>query len=272
MAIDNSFMIKKLEHFDSIYVLYSAYTHCPFIECDEETADDQVYCFTTKEMTNTFAHPYQLEKILLQAVQVPQKMMKSFFQNLYLYGVNAIMIQDEGAPVRVQLSQIAEKPDLEAMKNDKIPRANPELQLTGLYFMQDLMRPVERTQEEKRHLHDLEADMAHYLLNSRFIVTADVTKINGKITKENIHSAGVPLVKTKSGHVYQPIYTDFVELQKFNHKNKGMKLEMITVTYDKLKDFITPQSEGFVFNPAGFNLVLNRDQLDAMQRRYAEEV
>ncbi len=270
MTIDNSFMIKKLKQFDEIYVLYSSFTHLPFIECDDETMDDQIYCFTTKEMTNTFAHPYILEKILLQAVQVPQKMMDQFFKSLYLYGVNAVMIQDEGAPVRVQLSQIEEKPDLEALKNSKIPQANPELQLTAIYFMQDLMRPVKRDTEEKRHLHDLEADMAHYLLNSRFIITADVSKLDGRITKENVDKAGVPLVKTKNGHVYQPVYTDFAELQRFNHNHQGLKLQMLPVTYDRLEGFLTSQAEGFVFNPAGFNLILNRDQLKNMQKNYGE--
>lgn len=271
MAIDNSFMIKKMEQFTSIYVLYSAYTHLPFVECDEETFDDQVYCFTTKEMTNTFAHPYILEKILLQAVEVPQAMMKRFFRSLYLYGVNAIMIQDEGAPVRVQLDQIAEKPDLDALQNEKIPKANPELQLTAIYFMQDLMRPVERNMEEKKHLHDLEEEMAHNLLRSRFIITADVSRLDGPITKENISKAGVPLIKTKNGHVYQPVYTDFGEVQKFNHNNKGLKLQMLPVTYDKLSAFLVGQAEGFAFNPGGFNLVLNRDQLKNMQLRYGEQ-
>ena len=43
MTVDNSFLIKKFEKYESIYVLFSQMTKLPFVECDEETYDDQVY-------------------------------------------------------------------------------------------------------------------------------------------------------------------------------------------------------------------------------------
>lgn len=271
MAIDNSFILKKFSTFDEIYVLYSGVTHLPFIECDEETFDDQVYIFTTAEMAKEFAHPFTLDKILLQAVQIPKQMIGSFMKSLYLYDVNAVMIQDKGAPVRVQLEQLAEKPDLEPMINDRIPRANPALQLTAIYFMQELMRPVARNPEERKHLRSLEEEMAHNLLRSRFIVTFDVTGIKGKWNPaDKSQKVRVPLVKTKGGKMYQPVYTDTGEMQRFNRRNKGMKLEMTAVPYEKLTDFLVKESGGFVFNPSGFNLVLTSEQVKNMSKVYGD--
>lgn len=271
--IDKSFMLKKIEKNESIYVLYSALTHCPFVECDPETFDDQVYIFTTKEMTQAFAHPYTLDKYLMQAVKVDKGMIMPFLRTLYLYGVNAVMYQEEGAPIRIQLSDLVEKPDIDALRNDKIPRANPELQLTALYFMQELTRPIEHNQEEKKHLHDLEEEMAHNLFRSRFIISFDVSEIEGKWdpTDKN-QKVKVPLVKTKAGKTFQPIYTDFGEVQKFNQRNKGVKLELTPITYDRIPGFLVKESEGFVFNPAGFNLVLTGDQIRQMAERYGEKI
>ncbi len=271
MATDSSSIIEELEKCEEIFILYSGFTHLPFIECDDETFDDQVYIFTTQEMTQRFAHPYTLDKILLQAVNIKQKMIHGFLQSLFLYGVNAVMVQMEGAPIRVQLADVMEKPDLEKLANETLPRANPNLQLTAIYFMQELMRPVERNNKEKKHLHELEADMAHYLLSSNFIVTFDVSEIEGRWNpKDPNQKLKVPLVKTKSGKSYQPVYTDLGELQRFNAKNTGVRLEMTAVPYEKLTSFLVEQSEGFVFNPAGFNLILTRAQLEQMQKRYTE--
>ncbi len=272
MAIDNSFLIKKIESYESVCVLFSAYTHLPFIECDDETFDDQIYMFTTKEMAQTFMHKYVLEKFALQIAILPGKAVRNFLGSLHLLGVNAVIFQDQGAPIRLQLDKLVPKPDLEKMAEAKVPQANPTLQLTGLYFMQELSRPVERNNEEKKHLHDLEEEMAHNLLQAKLILTFDVSNIKGKWNpKDPSQKVKIPLVKTPNGKTYQPVYTEVGELQRFNAKNKGMKLEMMTVPYDKLASFLVKDSEGFVFNPAGFNLILSKEQLAQMQKRYGQE-
>nr|WP_027871446.1 SseB family protein [[Eubacterium] cellulosolvens] len=271
MAVDSNVVIEKINNFEQMFVLFSTFTHHPFIVCDEETFDDQIYVFTSEEMMQAFAKRFTADKYHLRGVEVKKEMIPSFFKSLYLLGVNAVMVQDEGAPVRVQLSELAEKPDVSALKRSLIPQANPELQLTGLYFMQELMRPLDRNIEEKKRLQSLEEDMAHYLLNSRFVVTFDVTAVQGRWdpTKSD-ENVKVPLVKTKRGDIYQPIYTDFGEMQSFNRFNKDVRLEMTAVPYERLSDFLVNDSRGFVFNPGGFNLILTREQIAEMLERYGE--
>ena len=58
MTIDNRFLIKKFESFENIFVLFSQTTKLPFVECDEESFDDQVYVFTDEERTKEFARKY----------------------------------------------------------------------------------------------------------------------------------------------------------------------------------------------------------------------
>src|SRR5699024_2306140 len=136
MTVDNRFLIKKFEHFEHIFVLFSQTTRLPFIECDEETFDDQVYVFTDEERIKEAGQKYLKEKIALMAVKIPQAHIKAFLSGLYSVGVNALMVQDEGAPVRVELEQLVPKPDLEEANKGPVPKLNPELQLTALYFLQ----------------------------------------------------------------------------------------------------------------------------------------
>ena len=134
MTVDNRFLIKKFEHFEHIFVLFSQTTRLPFIECDEETFDDQVYVFTDEERIKEAGQKYLKEKIALMAVKIPQAHIKAFLSGLYSVGVNALMVQDEGAPVRVELEQLVPKPDLEEANKGPVPKLNPELQLTRPVF------------------------------------------------------------------------------------------------------------------------------------------
>lgn len=270
MTVDNSFLIKKFQKFENIFVLYSQTTKQPYVECDEETYDDQVYVFTDETRVQEFARKYTSEKILLAAAKIPNGQIKGFLSSLYAIGVNALIVQDEGAPVRVELEQLMPRPDMEAMRNDKLPRLNPELQLTAIYFLQELRRPVERDLAARNRLRTLEEEMAANLMRSRFIIVLDVEEdTKGGKTDGKNRKAKVPYVKTKNGDVFQPCYTDFGEFQKFNARNKNMKLKLAAVSYDDLPKYLVGPAKGFVFNPAGFNLILTREQMEQMKKSYS---
>ena len=270
MTVDNSFLIKKFQKFENIFVLFSQTTKLPFVECDEETFDDQVYVFTDETRVQDFARKYTNEKLLLAAAKIPNAQFKGFLTSLYAIGVNALMVQDEGAPVRVELEQLAPKPDLEAMKAEPVPKLNPELQLTALYFLQELRRPVERTPEEKKQLRALEEEMAVNLMKSRFIVAVDVTDVEGEWNpKDRNQKVKIPFVKNKEGNIFQPCYSDLGEFKKFNARNKNAKFRLMAVPYEDLPKYLIRDSKGYVFNPAGFNLTLTREQLEQMKKNYA---
>ena len=198
MTVDNRFLIKKFEQYEFIYVLFSQMTKLPYVECDEETFDDQVYIFTEEVRTQEFAKRYTEDKILLAAAKIPQAQIKSFLASLYAIGVNALMVQDEGAPVRIELEQLMPKPDIEALCNDKIPKMNPQVQLTALYFLQELRRPVERSVEDKKRLRSLEEEMAANLMRSRFIMAVDLSEVKGEWNPaDRNQKVKIPYVKNK---------------------------------------------------------------------------
>ena len=271
MTIDTSFIRKRVEKFEHLYVLFSPYTHLPYIECDDETFDDQIFIFTKEENTQTFAKAYSGRKIQLQALKIPQKMFPSFFTSLHQYGVTAVMLQEEGAPVRVPLLALAEKPDLEKLRNDKVPMANPELQLTGIYFMQELRRQIERDQDEKKHLKELEEEMVHNLFRSRYIVAFDVSQVKGKWNPADRNSkAKQTMLRLKNGQILLPVFSDIGEFRRFaaNQKMPQTKMRLVPVPFDKLNAFMPKDAVGMAVNPAGFNLLLLSAQIERLKKLY----
>ena len=69
----------------------------------------------------------------------------------------------------------------------------------------------------------------------------------------------VPYVKNQNGDVFQPVFTDVMELEKFT---KGQKLRIAKVPFAKLPELLIDKAMAYAVNPLGFNLVLNREQLN----------
>ena len=55
MAIDYTLTVKKIHSLEKIYVLFSASTRMPFVECDPEEFDDQIYIFANEELATAAA-------------------------------------------------------------------------------------------------------------------------------------------------------------------------------------------------------------------------
>lgn len=274
MAIDNSFMKKRLEKLEHLFILFSGVTHLPFVECDESTYDDQIYVFATEELVKEFANSSTGRKYPLQAIRISTNMFQNFFSSLYQYGVNAIVFKEEGAPVRIPLADLAEPAKQDEKMAEKLPVFNPELQLTAMYFMQELRRPVkERDPEEKEQLRTMEEEMAHNLFKSRFIVTYDTSQVKGKVDPRSLKGKiGIPQIKTKDGRAFQPVFTDPGEFRRFMARTKDKRsMRLVPVPYQELPKFLAKDSEGFAFNPAGFDLVLTRAQMERLNKLYGDK-
>ncbi len=272
MAISN-FFLKKFQKLDNLYVLFCQTTRIPYIECDEETFDDQVFVFTREERAKEILKQYLEEKqLVLGSAKLPKAQILPFLGSLYAYGVNAVLLEEDAAePVRIRLEQLAKKPDIEAMKNDKVPRLNPDVQLTCAYFLQEARRKVkERSKEEMKRLHDMEEEMAVNLFRSRFIFPVDLSATGGKPDPANPNYK-IPFLKMNNGDTYVPCFSDLTEYQKFSLQNKQigkeLKLSLVPVPYDALAG-LYKDGKGVVLNPAGINLIMTRELLQKLKENY----
>lgn len=265
MAIDNTFMIKKLQKLEILLVAFSQATRMPYVECDEETFDDQVHLFCTEEKLQEFIGECREKKIFLVGVKLPQTQAKGFYHTLFAMGVNAVMFHEDGTAGRIQLADLIQTPDVEKMMNEKIPVINPALQLTAIYFIQELRRPVKH---DMQALHDMEEEMIVNFVKSRFIMGLEMEQPQ-EGGENQAPRMKIPYVKDKDGNIFQPIFSDFTEFQK-HYKQKARTMRMAPVSIAQLPGYLVKESKGFVINPAGFNLQLSREQIDVIIKAFIE--
>ena len=214
MPVDNTFLIRRFEKFEFVYVLFSRVTSLPYVECDEDTFDDQIFIFTDEQRVKDKIDMYAKDQIMLMPVKVTGPQLKPFLSGLFAIGINYLVVEDEGAPIRIELEKAAQKPDIEKMKKEQIPGVNPELQLSSIYLLQESARRIERTAEEKKALHDLEEEMAANLIRSKLILADDISDIRGPVNAaamknpNNLKKIKIPMVKSQNDDLFRPVYTD----------------------------------------------------------------
>lgn len=235
-------VLVKLRNAEAIYVLTSDFTRMPFVECDEETFDDEVFLYFEEEDAKREAQRRIQNGEMMHIVKVMNQFLLSFYTGLYPMGVNCLVTDKRlDSEKAVQLEHLVVRRKDAAEQEGKTVVENAELHLTALYFVQKL-----RSQKEPKMTEELqelnEEMMAHYI-RGRYIVA---------LTENN----AVPILKQKDGRVLQPIFTDIQEFMKFQSVNKEEKFKTAVVEVDKISELAAKEAFGITVNPFGVNLVL----------------
>ena len=234
--------LNKLRTAEAIYVLMSSCTRMPYVMCDPETFDDEILLYYTEEEAKTEAVKLQNEGNPMQLVKVDESARLPFFTGLFPMGVNCIMVnrglEDE---IAIQLNELITRPKDEELPEGKVRVENPELVLTAAYFMQQMRKP--KKPEMTDELKEMNEEMLAHYQEGRYIVTVQEDK-------------GIPVLRQKDGTVYQPIFTDVQEVQKFQNLNKGITLKTAVVEGTRIPEILSPEATGVAVNPFGINIQL----------------
>jgi hypothetical protein len=254
-------IVKKIQGLDEMYVLFGRGTRMPFLICAPDTYEDQVWIFKTQEAAEAEATKRQDEnKDLLTVMKIEKRQMLGFFGSLYLLGVNEIVFTAEEVS-KIALEKLVVRPDFEKLFQGQAVLVNPVMQMSGLYFMQEVHRQV--PQKEKARLAELEEEMVANLVRSSFLMALDVKKVEGEEGKQQIQ---LPCVKNQDGMMFQPIFTDFQEFQKFNREGK---FRATKVEFTKIESMLAKEMQGIVVNPQGMNAVIKKEMIPTMIKRFA---
>ena len=248
MGISKEQAVKELQNREFVFVAYSQVTRLPYVTCDEETFNDQAWVFSTEEGIKEYGKKRLEDKVLLMGMRYEKKDYPRFYGTLYAIGVNTVIWVDGEEQCEVDLENIA-KQDLSKLPPEKRPLLNPALQLSGIYFMQELRRPVKN--EERRNMRELEEEFVADLRKSDFLMVMEVSKDDPK-------KINIPFLKDKKDQILQPVFSDVMELEKFT---KGKKMRVAKLPFAKLPEVMLENAAAYVVNPMGFNLVLNKDQV-----------
>lgn len=130
--------VKEIQARDSIFVAYSQVTKLPYVTCAEETYNDQAWFFAEEETLKEFGKKKLDDKILLMGMKYEKKDFPRMYGLLYAVGVNSLVWNNGSEEIEVDLDKIVRQPDLSKVEPEKRPLINATLQLSGIYFMQEL--------------------------------------------------------------------------------------------------------------------------------------
>lgn len=249
MGISKEEAIKELQTRDAVYVAYAQATKLPYVKCDEETYNDQAWLFSTEEGIKAFGKKMIENKILLMGMKYEKKDYPRLYGTFYAIGVNTVVWVDGEEQIEIDLPDIAKQTDMSQIEPAKRPLLNPTLELSGIYFMQELRRPVEKDQHG--NLRELEEELIVNLRKSEYLIPMNVDP-------EDPKKINIPYLKNKKDEILQPVFTDVMELEKFT---KGQKMRIAKVPFAKLPELMIEKAIAYAVNPLGFNLVLNKDQI-----------
>lgn len=249
MGISKEEAIKELQTRDSVYVAYAQATKLPYVKCDEETYNDQAWLFSTEEGIKAFGKKMIEDKILLMGMKYEKKDYPRLYGTFYAIGVNTVVWVDGEEQIEIDLPDIARQTDMSQIEPSKRPLLNPTLELSGIYFMQELRRPVEKDQHG--NLRELEEELIVNLRKAEYLIPMNVDP-------EDPKKINIPYLKNKKDEILQPVFTDVMELEKFT---RGKKMRIAKVPLAKLPELMIEKAIAYAVNPLGFNLVLNKEQL-----------
>lgn len=233
--------LKTLRKPGELYVVMSGATKLPLVWCDEETFDDEVFLYYGVDDAKAKAEQLLTEKKYITAVaKLEENQLLSFYTSLYTMGVNGLAVNvGTDGEIHVQLSDLVTRKTPESLPEGQQIIENPSLHLTAIYFMQEVRRQVEPEMSEK--LKELQEElMAHYGKGTFLVAVGE----DGQI----------PILKQKDGTMYQPIFTDMLEMQKFT---QGKKVKTAVIPGTKIAGVLMSEVEGVVLNPLGVNVQLH---------------
>ena len=222
--------VKEIQARENVYVAYSQVTKLPYVTCAEETYNDQVWFFAEEETLKEFGKKKLEDKILLMGMKYEKKDFPRLYGLLYAVGVNSLVWNNGTEEIEVELEKIVRRPDLSKMEPEKRPLINSTLQLSGIYFMQELRRPVAK--EERKNIRELEEELIANLKKAEFLVAMERNE-------EDPSKVNIPYLKNKEGKILQPVFSDVLEYEKFA---KGKKLRIAKLPFAKLSDVMIPVS------------------------------
>ena len=231
-----------------LYVIISGVTRLPFVACDEETYDDEVFLYYRSEDAQDKVRELTAQDYAAAAARIEDKQLLPFYTSLYTMGVNCLAVNcGTDTQISVQLSDLVVRKSPEQLPDGKKPVENPALHLTAIYFMQEMHR--RKDPQPTGELRELQEELlAHYSKGSFIIAIQEDRQI--------------PVLKQKNGDIYQPIFTDMLELQKFI---KGKKMRTAVIPAAKIPDILVGASRVVVINPLGVNV-----QLQVAKRKKTE--
>lgn len=277
-------MSAEVKDLKEAYALFSPLTNMPYVECEEKNFNDQVFLYEKKEDAETALKEYEAKGIRvtvkeLKTVEVylpvkaddPNGAKKKMYLNqvrqhlgiLPFMGVNALGYQPaEGALQTIELTDIL--PEGFEKKVGDNALYQPNLQLTGLYLMQEARRKKEFV--DMKNLQALDEEFSSNLIKSRLFIAVLPPEGQEKTPKLNLKECRLPYLKHQNGEIFFPVFSDIWEFQKYAQGKKNLR--PIQIPFQEITKFWVKDAKAYMINPMGFSLPLTKEMIPKLISRF----
>lgn len=252
--------MKDIKRLAELYIIYSRCTNMPYICQHSETYDDLLLVCSEKDAAADKIKSLAEQKIPVISAVCKKEQFEAFFTGMYYIGVDGLLFDDGEEEQIYALSDLTEAPDFDKLPNRVYAVHNPSLQISLAYFVQEARRPA--PPEEKKNLREMEEEVMVNISRGVYLLPYKQEQ-NQQQTAGGSRKIEMMSVKDKNGGLFQPLFTDAMELTKFT---KGKKTACMIMPFLEVSKLRNPQLKGFVINPMGSNLILNKEQMDVIRK------
>ena len=240
----------------NLYMIHSDFTRLPFVYCDDESFDDVAFLLDIKENAEKKSKELSENKQKNTVVELNQEGVLRAFTHMLIAGVNAIKYNYQGEDFIIQLDEIVKLSDFSELPPEQRPVENRTLQLTMLYFSQEIRANLDNPNTPE--IHEMEEEMMVNILKARFLVPVRETQVDGETQMQMLM-----LKIGNGGGSMIPVFTDNIEFDKMPNDDTVKKT---IIDAKNLINFpLPPECEGFLINPMGVSLPLSSSILNNLR-------
>lgn len=276
--------VAELKAAKEAYVLFSPLTNMPYVECEEENYNDQIRLYAKKAEAEAAAEELSDDGIRVSVrelktveVQIPVKADKPDGEKRKMYlnqvrqhlgtlpfiGINAVSYKPEGQKAQtIELVGLLPEDYEKKMKENSFYQ--PNLQLTGLYLMQEARRKKEFV--DRKHLQELDEEYSSNLVKARLFLAVLPPEGMEKEQQLNLKECRLPYLRHQSGDIYFPVFTDIWEFQKYAQGKKGLR--PIQVPFQEITRFWVKDAKAYMMNPMGYSLPMTKEMVPRILQRF----
>lgn len=277
-------MVSEIKDLKEAYALFSPLTNMPYVECEQENFNDQVLLYEDRADADAAAKAYEEKGIRVAVrelktleVQIPVKAGEPDGQKKKMYlnqvrqhlgilpfmGVNAVGYQPSGGKMQtVELTSVL--PEGFEKKIGENSFYQPNLQLTGLYLMQEARRKKEFV--DMKNLQALDEEFSSNLVKSRVFLAVLPPEGQEKSQQLNLKECRLPYLKHQNGDIFFPLFSDIWEFQKYAQKSKNLR--PIQIPFQEITKFWVKDAKAYMMNPMGFSLPLSKEMIPKILQKF----
>lgn len=277
-------MPEEVKNLKEAYALFSPLTNMPYVECEEENFNDQVLLYEKKEDAEEALKEYEekgirvivrelktLEVFIPVKADEPNGAKKKMYLNqvrqhlgvLPFMGVNALGYKPSGGPLQtIMLTDILPEGFEKKVEGNSLYQ--PNLQLTGLYLMQEARRKKEYV--DMKNLQALDEEFSSNLIKSRIFIAVLPPEGQEKTQQLNLKECKLPYLKHQNGEIFFPVFSDIWEFQKYAKNNR--RLRPIQVPFQEITKFWVKDAKAYMINPMGFSLPLTKEMIPRLLKKF----